>query len=1024
MASKNIRGITIEIGGDTTKLGKAIQETEKKSRALKLELNSIERALKFDPTNIELLSQKQTVLTQNIEETSKKLDTLKEAEKQVIEQFKRGEIAEDQVRDLQREILKVEGVLGSMKTELNTTTKSIKDLGDGTYKTKEETKEYEKEVEEAKATLQEFGDSASQTFDRIKTGATILGAGAVAIGTYATNLSVEFDKAFNQMIAQTGATEDEFDDLNRSMENIYKNNFGESMDDVARALATVYNNTGLYGEELEKTTENALLLRDVFEFDINESTRSAKMLMDQFGLSAEGAYNFIANGAQNGLDKNGDLLDTINEYSVHFKQLGLDSDDMFNMLVNGAESGTFSVDKLGDAVKEFGIRAKDGSKTTIEGFEAIGLDADELTKKFGQGGESAKEALLQTAEALFKMEDPIAQNTAGVNLFGTMWEDLGVEGVKALMDLTGGSLETRDALGQINEVKYDDIGSALQGLGRTLQTDLVDPIGEELKPVIEDAIGYIQENSPQIQETLTKIIDVVGKFVSLVVDNSSVIISAIVAIGAGLLAWNVVNIVMGVVGAIKAFITIVQAGIPIMKALNLVLNANPIGLIITLIAGLVAGFITLWNTSESFRNFWLNLWEIIKNAVSVAVEWIVNLFTGIFDFIQNNWQGLLLFIVNPFAGAFKLLYDNFEGFRNFVDGIVASIVGFFSDAWTNITSLWSSLVSWFGEIWAGIVAVFSPATEWFSALFTSIYNTLDSIVQVIVGLIRGVWTIITTVFGIASEWFNTTVITPIKTFFSDLWTTISKFASDTWSNIKNIWGTISGWFNSTVVLPITSFFSGMWTKLKTGASDAWTGIKNVFSVVTTWFRDKFSEAWTAVKNVFSTGGKVFSGITEGITSAFKKVVNAIISGINKVVAVPFNTINKVLNTLRNAKILGISPFSGLPSLSVPEIPMLYRGGILRKGQVGLLEGNGAEAVVPLEKETGWINRIAQKMNELQESQPGRILGSLESKMDEMIETMRGINSTIVLDSGELVGATINKIDEQLGNNYSLRERGI
>ena len=289
-------------------------------------------------------------------------------------------------------------------------------------------------------------------------------------------------------------------------------------------------------------------------------------------------------------------------------------------------------------------------------------------------------------------------------------------------------------------------------------------------------------------------------------------------------------------------------------------------------------------------------------------------------------------------------------------------------------------------------------------------------------LVRGCWTIITTIFGIAYTWFNNTVLTPIRNAFSAVWSTISSLASSAWGVIQSVWSVVSGWFSSTIITPISNFFSNMWDKLKTGASNAWTGIKNVFSSVTTWFRDKFSEAWTAVKNVFSTGGKIFSGITEGITSTFKTVVNGIIGGINKVVAVPFNAINGVLTTIRGIEVAGISPFSGLPSISVPEIPLLYRGGILKKGQTGFLEGNGAEAVVPLEKETGWINRIAQKMNDLQDANRGG--ASLSSKMDEMIQTMKALRSTIVLDTGVLVGETINQIDDRLQDNYSLRERGI
>ena len=154
----------------------------------------------------------------------------------------------------------------------------------------------------------------------------------------------------------------------------------------------------------------------------------------------------------------------------------------------------------------------------------------------------------------------------------------------------------------------------------------------------------------------------------------------------------------------------------------------------------------------------------------------------------------------------------------------------------------------------------------------------------------------------------------------------------------------------------------MWNNFKNGASNAWNGIKNVFSNVANFFRETFQNAWQKVKDVFSTGGKIFDGIKDGIVNAFKNIVNGIIRGINKVVSIPFNAINNVLDKIRDIEIVGAKPFSGLISrISVPQIPELERGTVLRKGQVGLLEGNGAEAVVPLERNKYWIKAVADDM---------------------------------------------------------------
>ena len=214
---------------------------------------------------------------------------------------------------------------------------------------------------------------------------------------------------------------------------------------------------------------------------------------------------------------------------------------------------------------------------------------------------------------------------------------------------------------------------------------------------------------------------------------------------------------------------------------------------------------------------------------------------------------------------------------------------------------------------------------------------------------------------------------------SELLSKVINFVKDNWQGLlllivnpfagafKLVYDNCEG-FKKTVddaVEAVKNFFAGLWAKLKNGAIDAWNGITGVFSSVADWFSEKFSKAWQAVKDVFSKGGKVFDGIKEGISDTFKTVVNGLIGGINKVISVPFKAINGMLNTIHDVSVAGIEPFSDLWSrdpLPVPEIPELYRGGVLEKGQVGLLEGNGAEAVVPLENNAKWIQKVAEDMN--------------------------------------------------------------
>ena len=185
--------------------------------------------------------------------------------------------------------------------------------------------------------------------------------------------------------------------------------------------------------------------------------------------------------------------------------------------------------------------------------------------------------------------------------------------------------------------------------------------------------------------------------------------------------------------------------------------------------------------------------------------------------------------------------------------------------------------------------------------------------------------------------------------------------SGLWNGIKEVFAPVGEWVKLNVIQPVGDFFAGMWQRLSDGAKAAWDGIKSIFGGITNWFKDKFSAAWKAVKDVFSAGGKVFDGIKDGIVNAFKVVVNAIIRGINKVISVPFDAINGVLKKLKSIEILGITPFYWVKTFTTPQIPELAKGGVLRRGQVGLLEGDGTEAVVPLERNKQWIKAVANDL---------------------------------------------------------------
>ena len=296
----------------------------------------------------------------------------------------------------------------------------------------------------------------------------------------------------------------------QSIKNVYANNFGENLSDVSDVMATV---NQLLDEtdtsKLEKLTERAILLRDSFDFDPEETLRTVQQMVQQWGISTEEAFNLIVQGAQNGLNKNGNLLDTINEYGPKFKKLGMSAQETFNMLSNGAKSGAFDVDKLGDSINELTIRLQDG--TADEQLEKMGFNAADVAKKIGAGGDSAKQTYLDIMNTLSKMSDPIAQNAAGVALMGSMWEDTGGKSLMAMKDITGEIDKQRNAIEELNSTQYNDLGSTIEGIKRDFLYNM--------SGSMDDLNSYLAENADEIKAELKPVAEDIGKIISAVVKS-------------------------------------------------------------------------------------------------------------------------------------------------------------------------------------------------------------------------------------------------------------------------------------------------------------------------------------------------------------------------------------------------------------------------------------------------------------------------------------------------------------------------
>lgn len=528
-------------------------------------------------------------------------------------------------------------------------------------------------------------------------GAGLLSAGAAVgvAGAAAVKGAVDMDKAVNGFLASTGKSAAEAEKYQGVLEGIYKNNYGEDFGDIAQAMGLVEKQLGeMDGESLQTVTESAFALRDVFEYDIAESTRAAKAMMDNFGVSGDKAMSMIAAGAQNGLDYSGELIDSISEYSVQFAKVGLDADDMFKIFQKGTETGAWNLDKIGDAVKEMSIRVIDGSDTTAAGFEALGLNADVMAGKFSKGGESAKEAFQETIAALAAMEDPLAQNTAGVNLFGTMWEDLGPEVVTQLADIEKGAYDTADAMGGIKKVKYDDLGSMFEGLKRSVELLLI-PLGEQLIPVFSE---LIEAAMPIIEEVIPPLTEAVGE----VITELSPLIEEILPVISELIG-ELLPPLMDIISAVLPVLTELVSTLlpPLMEIISDVLPV-----LLELVNALLPLFTTIIELLKPIIDLFMQLLAPILNLISQALVPLVNAITPLINMIVTGLIPVLNELSAVFSAVFGGILSAVSGVMGNLTNIFNNIVGFIKNvftgnwkgAWENIKNIFKNIVEGFGNI--------------------------------------------------------------------------------------------------------------------------------------------------------------------------------------------------------------------------------------------------------------------------------------------------------------------------------------
>lgn len=520
-------------------------------KTLSSEMRLVTSEFEDNEQSTESLTRKNQVLEKQIDAQTRKLELLRKGLDESAKKF--GE-ADAKTLKWKQAVNYAQIDLNKFERELSENKQKLSDLENG--------------LDSAGDSLVEIGNGAEGAaggFTVMKGAmADLVSEGIQEVISGAKEMATEYIDATTKMQGQTGATAKEMERYKDVMDDIYSGGYGDNIEGVADALSKVRQQMGdLDDDSLRRMTESALNLEQTFDFDVSESIRTVKQLMNQFGISSEEAFDLIVSGAQNGLNQNDNLLDTLNEYSPKFAEIGLGADDMYNALRSGADQGIFDIDKLGDAVNEFSIRVVDGSDTTKDAFKRLGLDAEEMEKAFASGGDTARDAFKKTMRALRDLEDPLDQNTAGVELFGTMWEDTGGEAILALGDIESGVDDVEGSMKRLDKVNADSLTNKFSTLGRTIQSDVVQPILEDAYPAIED-------------------------FVEFTADNLDEIIAIAKPAGAAIVGIFAVDKASAFVGTVTQSITALKGMLTATEGVNAAMKVSPIGLVTTAVIGLTA----------------------------------------------------------------------------------------------------------------------------------------------------------------------------------------------------------------------------------------------------------------------------------------------------------------------------------------------------------------------------------------------------------------------------------------------------
>ena len=1050
MAGRNIRGITVEIGGDTSGLQKALSDINGKIKSTQAQLKDVDRLLKLDPTNTVLVAQKQELLRNAIAETGEKLESLEAAQEDVNAAMEAGKIGREQYMAFQREVEETRAAMNRYKAELDgmdaaqeqlaanvnrlnrlfeLTGTNVDDYADvlgsrlvaaikngsatsdqlrtaiervgrsavGGRADIQQLNEALDAVDDGQALrnlqheLEETGNQADSTAGNLESmGQTLTGG---VLMEAADQLSVVGDKiaelgekamdAFTETqdatvkasayFGETGAAAEQTAGI---IQDVYAEGVGDSMDAVSDAVITVKKNIKDLDEtELTHLTEQAITLDELYGIDMNETLRGVNALMQQYGMTAQEAMDYIVKGTQNGLDKTNELGDNLSEYSGKFAQAGYSAQEYFQLLQNGLEGGAYNLDKVNDAINEVTTRLADGTiadsmsqinEKTGEleaGTGGWGQEVEDVFRQWQQGGATQKQVIDAIVADIQNTESQQDKLNKAALAFGTMAEDGNAKFIESLTSVGN----AYDEVSGSAEGMFDSSTTESQKFEaslRLLEQSLV-PLGESIMSLANEIIPPLAKGIQAVGEFFGNLPEPVQNFVVIL----GVLITAFTALAP----------------VIAAVVTVVTT-----------LGVATLGPIIGIIAGVAAAITAII--------------AVIKNWGSVT-EWFGDLWQAVKEKCSAIWNDICAFFTETIPAAWDSLAAKFEGIPAWWSGIWQQVHDFFVNIWnaiaqnpvisgivTTITALWNNAVTTLQAIWENIKTIAGSAWE-------MIKNIVLAPVLLLIDLVTGDFEQLKE--DARNIWEN------IKNAANTIWTALKDLVSNV---VKGLVNHISILFNG-----LKNTVTSIWTSIKNTASSIWNGLKNTVSSIVSNLKQAAVDAF---KNMVSGIRSALSSLGGVVQSGFQSAINFITSLPGKALQWGADFINGIARGIRNAIGNVTSAVSDVASkirsflhFSVPdEGPLTEYESWMPDFMKGLAKGIEKSKTLVTNAIAGVSKDMTINANAMVEqsgaSQNSAILNiaTILSRYLPYLEQ----GSMIVLDTGSLVGEMAPAMSRKLG----------